>query len=513
MAYKSLRMDLIDKIRELHSKRVPKKRIARILGLSKNTVKKYLRKADSIDRCAEKGVDAKRRSLYPATQDADREEVLKSLVPHINRELSRPGVTRQLLWEEYKQKHPDGFSYGRFCDRIRAYRQVQSATIRLQHRPGYHMMVDFTGKRIHWIDKRTAEQVACEVLVCVLPYSGYTFACAVPSQKQEDFVWGINQALRFIRGLPQVILSDNLKSFVKKSDRYEPVFTEFCGQFAAHYGIELQAGRVGKPKDKASVERHVQLIYQRVYAPLRDRTFHTLDEINTAFVEQLHLLNAKPLQGKQYSRAEQFEAEERLLLAPLPSQLFERKKSTPAKVQRNYHVILGEDKHQYSVPYQYIGKRTHIVYTSSDVEIYCGIERIATHKRDRRKHAYSTFAIHMPEKHLKYVEQRGWDAAYFRRQAARNGPATRWAIDQILGSKHLIEQTYNACLGVLRLQGKYGGERLEAACRRAQTTHRVTYSIVRNILKNGTDQLPLKQEQTLFTIPAHENIRGASNYE
>lgn len=513
MAYKSLRMDLIDKIKELHSSGVPKKRISRILGLSKTTVKKYLKKTGAVELYPGMSAEEKRRVLHSARRDTDREEVLKELLPHINRELGRTGVTRQLLWEEYKKKHSDGFSYGRFCDRIRAYRNVQNATIRLQHRPAYTMMVDFTGKKIHWVDKRTGELIACEVLVCVLPYSGYCFAYAVPRQSQDDFVFGINRAFLFFGGLPQVILSDNLKSFVKKSDRYEPVFTEFCAQFAAHYGVELQASRVAKPKDKASVERHVQIVYQRIYAPLRDQTFHSLEEINAAFAEQAQLLNTRQLQGKPYSRAEKFETEEKLLLSPLPAELFERKKSTLAKVQRNYHVILGEDKHQYSVPYRYIGQETQIVYTSALVEIYCGIERIALHKRDRRKHAYSTHAAHMPEKHLKYIEQRGWDAAYFRRQAGKIGPATRWAIEQILVSKQLIEQTYNACLGVLRLKDKYGSERLEEACGRAQTTHRVTYGILRNILKNCTDQLPPKGEQNLFTIPKHDNIRGASDYE
>jgi transposase len=513
MAYKSLRMDLIDKIAELHLKEVPKKRIARLLGISRNTVKKYLELVGDVKAYLQLSGEKRYKKIRGDQINADRESTLKSLLPHINRELGRQGVTRQLLWEEYKAKHPDGFSYGRFCDRIRTYRTVQSATLRLEHEPGQYLMVDFAGKKVHWIDRNTGEQIPCEVLVCTLPYSGFTFACAVSSQKQDDFVHGINQALLYIGGLPRVILSDNLKSFVKKSDRYEPTFTDFCTQLAGHYGVELHATRVARPKDKASVERHVQLTYQRVYAPLRDRVFHSLEEINTAFIAQLDQLNARPMQGKSYSRTDKFEAEERLLLAPLPATLFERKKQTAAKVQRNYHVILGEDKHQYSVPYPYIGQRVHLLYTTSTVEVYCGMERIAIHKRDRRKHAYTTLPGHMPEKHRKYLRQRGWDADYFHKQARQIGPDTGWAMEQILASKQLIEQTYNSCLGVLRLKDKYGTERLEAACTRARSTHRVTYRILRNILTNGMDRLPLQEKQDLFTIPRHDNIRGAAQYE
>lgn len=505
MAYKSLRMDLILKIIELHSKGMPIKRIARIMGCSKNTIKKYLRQ--SAEHEAQDVGDGNQQP------EVDKIHVLNELLPHIHRELSRRGVTRLLLWEEYIAKHPDGLSYGRFCDRIRKYRKIQNATIRLQHRPAYHLMVDFAGKKVNWVDKATGEVHRCEVLVCVLPYSSYCFACAVPRQSQDDFIYAINQALLFIGGLPKVIISDNLKSFVKRSDRYEPIFTEFCTQFALHYGIELEASRVAKPKDKASVERHVQIVYQHIYAPLRDKTFFSIHEINDAFKPLIQQLNKRLFQGKNYSRADKFENEEKLLLAPLPNELFERKKTTKAKVQCNYHVILGEDRHQYSVPYQHIGEETQIVYCSKHVEIYLGIYRIALHQRDRRKHAYSTYAAHMPEKHLKYIEQRGWDATYFRKQAHHIGPATLWAVEQILGSKQMIEQTYNACLGILRLKKEYGQDRLEAACARAQTTHRVTYKIIQNTLKNGTDQLPLKSDQTPFKIPDHENIRGANNYE
>jgi hypothetical protein len=214
-----------------------------------------------------------------------------------------------------------------------------------------------------------------------------------------------------------------------------------------------------------------------------------------------------------YSRKDQFEKDEKPFLNELPSTIFEIKKSTKAKVQRNYHVVLGEDKHQYSVPYQYIGKQTQIIYTTSMVEIYIGVDRIATHQRARKKYGYSSYPAHMPEKHQKYLKTRGWDAKYFRSQADQIGVHTRWAMDQMLDSKQIVEQTYNACLGLIRLKGKYSGERLEKACERARTTHRATYTIVSNILKNGTDKLPLHSQGLLFEIPSHDNIRGAKSYQ
>jgi len=98
----------------------------------------------------------------------------------------------------------------------------------------------------------------------------------------------------------------------------------------------------------------------------------------------------------------------------------------------NYHVILGEDKHYYSVPFTYVGRQTEIVYTSSYVHIYCDSERIALHNRDRRKNAYTTMPAHMPEKHLRFLQRRGWDTTYFKREAKKIGDNTLWAIEQLL---------------------------------------------------------------------------------
>ena len=516
MAYKPTRMDQIKRIIEYQQAGNSMRRIARLLGMSRNTVRQYIRRFEDLGFSIQDLDDpalcqeiyrSKNKSIDPIEID------FQARLPDLVKELGKVGVTRQLLWTEYINGYAEGISYSRFCRRIRQYKALQNATLRLEHKAAYRLSVDFTGKKMSWVFKPTGEVHDCEVLVCTLPYSGYTFACAVASQKQEDFIDALNQCFLYIGGLPRVLLSDNLKSYVTKANRYEPTFSELCVQLSSHYGIELEATRVAKPKDKAHVERHVGIVYNRLFGPLRNKVFHSVDEINRAFLVELEKHNSLNYQGKNYSRKDLFDKNEKPHLLPLPNILFEVKKSTQAKVQRNYHVILGEDRHQYSVPFQYIGKTTQIIYTSRIVEVYVGLERIAIHPRDRRKHGYSTFPAHMPEKHQKYLEQRGWDAAYFIGQAQKIGPDTEWAIEQMLQSKSIIEQTYNACLGVLRLANKYSLERLEKACSRAKTCHRVTYGILKNILKKNMDLLPLKKEQDLFTIPEHDNIRGANHYK
>ena len=515
MAYKPSRMEKIRQIMNFYDQGMPLKKISRLVGVSRNTVRRYVRRitASKIDLDSEEGAIV-RAVVYGSDRSEEnrRESDLAERLPKLVQESGRVGVTLQLLWEEYKLEYPEGFCYSRFCKKVKSYRAHQDVTLRIDHKAADILSVDYAGKKIRWIDKSTGEAHYTEVLVCTLPYSGYMFAVAVASQRQEDFIGAINRALLFIGGTPKILLSDNLKSFVTRADRYEPKFTELCIQLSSHYGIELNATRVGRPKDKAHVERHVNILYNQVYGPLRNEVFHSIEEINLAFIDRLEVINKKPYQGKSFSRYDLFIQDEKPHLKELPSQLFEIKKSTRGKVQRNYHVILGEDKHQYSVPYVHVGQTTGIVYTGKTVEVYLGTDRIAVHKRDRRKHAYSTLSLHMPEKHIKYWEQKGWDAKYFKSQAQLIGENTTWAITTILESKVFIEQTYNACLGVLRLAKTYTPERLERACTKAKTTHRVNYGILKNILKNNMDKIQKETSADLFSIPQHNNIRGASNY-
>ena len=514
MSYKPTRMDKIKKIINYQEQGIPIIRIARLLGMSRNTIKQYIKRYKKLDLSLADLDDPNLSNEIYLSEDkvSERDRIFEKHLPDLIKELGKVGVTRQLLWSEYKIRHPDGFSYSRFCRRIKRYKLIQSATLRLEHKASHSLTVDYTGKKISWVDQKSGEVHDCEVLVCTLPYSGYTFACAVNSQKQEDFIHAINQCFLYLGGLPKVLLSDNLKAYVNKADRYEPTFSELCVQFSSHYGIELAATRVGKPKDKAHVERHVSIVYNRLFGPLRNEVFNSIEQINTAFLPALEKHNSQNYQGKNYSRKDLFDRDEKPYLNTLPSTLFEVKKSTQAKVQRNYHVILGEDRHQYSVPYTYIGKTTHLIYTSKTVEVYIGIERIAVHTRDKRNHAYTTLPGHMPHNHTKYLEQRGWDVQYFKNKGQQIGPNTQWALEQILESKSIIEQTYNSCLGVLNLAKTYSEKRLENACIRARSTHRINYGILKNILKKNLDKLPPPEPNPLFSIPKHQNIRGPQNY-
>jgi hypothetical protein len=270
---------------------------------------------------------------------------------------------------------------------------------------------------------------------------------------------------------------------------------------------------VGKPKDKPTVENMVHVSYLRIYASLRNETFYSLMELNQRILILLNKHNRTPFQKRPYSRFDRFVQDELPLLSALPADTFVIKHTALAKVQKNYHVILGEDYHQYSVPYQHIGKKVKLVYDSDVVEVFMGLQRIAIHTRNYKKYDYTTLAEHMPEPHQSYLEAKGWDADYFLNKAKATGANAVEITRRILESRSFMQQSYNACLGLIRLMEHYGEERFENASKRAVPASRVNYGTISNILKKGLDKQPddpLTEPTDLFT---HENIRGPQAFK
>jgi len=136
----------------------------------------------------------------------------------------------------------------------------------LEHHPGDKLFIDFAGKKLSYIDRQTGEIIPVQVFVACLPYSDYSFAIAVKSQKIEDFIYALNACLKDIGGVPQTLVPDNLKSAIIKANNYEPTVNQALEDFANHYGTTVTPTRPRKPKDKALVENQVKLIYSRVYA-------------------------------------------------------------------------------------------------------------------------------------------------------------------------------------------------------------------------------------------------------
>lgn len=519
MANKPIKMLQIRRILQLLEKGYSKRKITRVVKSGRHTIDGYVTRIErtghdptSLLKLTDNQLGILLYTSVPKVQPDTRYKYLSDRFDYFNKELTRVGVTRLRLWNEYREEVPGGYSYTQFCEHLKDYTKKNGATMHFDHRPGERVQIDFAGKQLGYVDRQSGEIIWCPVLVCVLPYSGYTYIEVLTSANQEHLFAALGRCMSYFGGVPENALSDNMKQYVKKSNRYEPLFSEISEQWALHYHINLTAARVRKPKDKPTVESAVNVTYMRIYAALRNETVYSLCELNQLVIKHLESHNHTQMQKRPYSRYERFIQDEQPLLGMLPEDSFILKHTAQAKVQKNYHVILGEDWHQYSVPYQYIAKEVKLIYDSDEVEIYLGLKRIAIHKRNLRKHGYTTLKEHMPESHQKYQETQGWDSDYFLEKAKQIGENSYQIINRILDSRTFTSQAYRACQGLLVLSRKYGIDRFENACKRAIPASRVNYRLINNILTNNLDKKSEKQTNTSFIIPEHENVRGPKSY-
>jgi len=488
--------------------------ISRNVGCSRNTVKKYIRLAE------EKGLDL--RTLIdleapeleqifsePTTISKYRFADLEGLFPEYEQELKRVGVTRWTLWGEYKALFPDGYSYSLFCEYFQKWQKKSRATIHFEHSPGDKAFLDFTGKKLYLTDLQTGELTPVEVYIAVLGHSGLTYVEGVFNQKKDVFIRATENALHYFGGVPQALVPDNLKSAVTKADKYEPEINETFLDFANHYKTSVLPARSRKPKDKAMVENMVGIIYRRIFAPLRDRHFSTLQELNLAIQEQLEIHNNLPLQKEEYSRWEKFQKWEASALQPLPQTRYAFKHYKKAKVMKNCHIQI--EKHYYSVPFRFIGRETSVIYTTEAVHIFCQNEQIAYHTRGIKPFGYTTIADHLPSSH-RFVSE--WRPEKFITWGGNIDPVVKTYIEVLLSQKIHPEQAYRSCVGILSLEKKLGKERFIKVIRRGHFYKIYHYKAIMKIVAGGLDMLfDPELEVQADRLPHHKNIRGKESYQ
>jgi transposase len=515
MANKPINMSKVRHILRLHSQGYKKLQIAEQTGIARNTLKKYLKEFeqsglsfDEINQLSDKDLEDLFVKPLERIPINNKLQHLFSLFPSMDKELKRKGVTRKTLWESYKQQHPEGFGRSQFNSYFAAWKAQVNPTMRMEHKVGDKLYVDFAGEKLHIIDKETGELKDVEVFVAILGASQLTYVEAVMSQQKEDFIAACEGAMYYYGGVPAAIVPDNLKSAVTKSSKYEPVLNETFADFAEHYSTTILPARAYRPRDKALVENAVKIIYRRIYAKIKHKEFYSLEELNKAILEELETHNNLLLTGRNYRRRQQFEEVERVALRPLPPLRYELKKHVFVTVMKNGHVSLAVDKHYYSVPYRYIGKKVKVLYSRHSVEVYYNYERIALHKRLKSPYNYTTDKDHLATAH-RFVSD--WTPERFISWAENIHEDVKLYILKVLDRKQHPEQAYKSCVGILSLGKKAGDERLIKACQRALGYGIYNYKTIQKILEKGLDQNEEDIEQ--LQMPTHDNIRGEEYYQ
>ena len=502
-------------ILRLHSLGFSARNIALAVPCSRNTVSKVLKLA------AEKGVSW---PLPDGTTDADLEKQLSPSAPsvstkrmpdyaYIRKELMKNGVTKKLLWTEYmeecRQNSEVPLMYSQFCYYIQQDESKRRATMHIKRKPAEQVEVDWAGDCAKLTDPDTGKTTDAYIFVGVMTYSQYAYVEAFPDEKQASWINAHIHMYEYFGGVARITVPDNCKTAVIhnngwKDQRINAVYHEM----AEHYGTAIIPARVRTPRDKSVAEGSVGNISTWITAALRNEQFFTIAELNAEIWKRLKDFNRRPFQKKEGSRYTLFLQEELPLLAPLPTARYELAEWKQATVQFNYHISVAGM--QYSIPYEYIGKKVNVRITGSVIEVFYNQNRIASHQRlYGRKGQYSTVTEHMPKDHQEYLE---WNGDRFRKWAERIGINTYKVINGLLFSKRVEQQSYKACMGLLKLAEKYSPAQLEAACQTALTyTETPSYKSVSSLLAVSKDAGCVTAEEPKATN-SHGITRGAAYY-
>ena len=510
MANRRLTMRKIEVVLRLHHEGGRSNReIAQVVRSSPTTVGEYLRRARlaGIGWPLPEGITEGQleAALFPVTANAK----VKRPEPDwaaIHREMGRKGVSLDLLWQEYREQHADGYQYSAFCDHYRAFAKALPVTLRQSHAPGERLFVDYSGQTVPVIDPGTGEVREAQIFVAVLGASSYTYVEATRSQSLADWTASHVRCFEFLGGVPALLVPDNLKSGVITPNFYDPDINPTYHDLARHYGTAILPARVRKPRDKAKVEAGVLLAQRWILARLRHQRFFGLDELNRAIRPLLSDLNQRPFKKLPGCRHSVFLEEDLPALQPLPATRYEFAEWKRVTAGIDYHVEISG--HYYSVPYRYARQKLDARYTASTVELFKHGERIASHSRSQAKGRHTTTDAHLAPAHQKVA---GWNSQRFLDWATKIGPHTEAAVDHLLRARSHPQQGYRAALGVLRLAKTYGHERLEAACERAFRIHAVTWRSLDSILKHNLDRKPRTAVQSTLPLD-HANLRGAEYY-
>lgn len=429
---------------------------------------------------------------------------------YVHNELKKKGVTRQLLWEEYKLQHSDGYGYSQFKEYYSRYASTLNPSMRQIHYAGDMLFVDFSGLTMPIYNAKTGEIDKAQIFVSVLGASGYTFVHAVASQNTEDFIECHTKAFIFYGGVPNILVPDNLKAAVISNKKGKVVLNESYADMAGHYGVAVMPARPYHPQDKAKVELGVKGCQRWILAKLRHRQFFDIDELNDAISELLDGYNAKVIRRLGKSRNELFEELDQPVMHPLRSNGYHYREHKVCTVAVDYHVeLLGNG---YSVPYIHLGKKVDLWYSRQSVTISYQGEIIATHPRLIRAYEDSTILEHMPREHQYQFEK--WNPQRILHWANTIGANTMALMETIMSERSHPTRGYKSCMAILAFSKTYGAFALELACAKALEIGTRRVDSIETMLKRKTY---LQQESAITPINnlfnSHENLRGSDNYQ
>ncbi|MCK5686906.1 IS21 family transposase [bacterium] len=474
--------------------------------------------ADYINRYGDSSLDLEEvksltdREIYdklfiaPRSRDHSSDSILPDF-SYIHTELHRPHVTRQLLWEEYRERYPDGLGYSQFCQRYNDYKKTLSISMRQVHRAGEKLFIDYSGSKVPYTDRVTGEVHSAEIFIAVLGASGYSYAEASANQRKESFVSSHINTFKYMEGITAVLVPDNLKSAVTQACFYDPGINRIYQDMAEHYNCVVIPARVRKPKDKSKVELSVSLVQRWILARLRNHHFSSIAQINEAIWPLLERLNDKKIRHLGKSRYELYKSLDKPALQGLPATDYILREIRICRVNIDYHIQL--EGAFYSVPYQLVHKEVRAFYTSRTVEIFHETKQVAQHMRQHKKGYVSTHKEHMASSHRVWADM---SPSRLVRWGAEYGASMQQLIESILKAKPHPELGFRTCLGILaHAKSVKDDQVLELTAQKMLTLKSYRVKHFKEIIKSKSYLLQ-KTEEEIPLPDQHENLRPSTYY-
>jgi len=465
--------------------------ISRSLGVCRATVRKYAYAAEARgyhqgDPTPSQGWKAFLREVIPKPPDpSTRSETFVRLLPYqdeIREALAT--TTAATIWQRLHDEEGVKVSLPSFyrylsCFLSDVWKKPYITVRRSEPPPGEEAQIDFGYLGI-WQNPLSGKRHKLWAFALILSFSRHMFVRVVTRMDQREWLTCHTLAFEFFGGAPKRIVPDNLKTGVIKADLYDPKFNQGYEELAHHYGIIIDPARSGKPKDKARVERVIPYIRDSFWS---GRDFTSLEEINKQALEWCLKIAGLRQHGTTHQQPlTLFRLAEEKQLKPLPAAPFEIATWYQAKVAHDCHIQVGGTL--YSVPYRYVGKTVDVKRGTKVVEVYLDYELVKTHLRGTKGERVTDWNDYPPEKAAFFQRTPNW----YRQRASLIGASTRETVDALL-DKHAFHHL-RQCQGILRLAEKYGQERLEQACSRANAFGDPAYRTVKTILERGLDKEP-----------------------
>ena len=442
--------------------------------------------------------------LYPPAQNEGGHKYAEPDMKYIHREMQRKGVTLTLLWEEYKEEHPDGFMFTQFCKRYRDFRKQNNVYMHKVYKAGERVMIDWAGLTMSYTDKYEVTHIVY-IFVATLPASSYMYVEPFMDMQEPSWITAHVNAFEYFHGTPRIATPDHTRTAITNSNYYDPRENRTYADMARHYGIAIIPARTYRPRDKSPVEKGVQHAERRIIAKLRKRQFLTFEELREAVMSELETVNNEPFKKIPGSRTSVFMETERPKLQPLPPYRYEYANWKQVKSGMDYHVEYNG--HYYSVPYHYAGKKLDVRATTGAIEVFYEHERIASHNRSySTKSRYTTLPEHMASNHRAMAD---WTPGRFESWALKFGACTHSYICFLMQGRQHPEQAFKTCAGILRMGESVPASTMESVCKDAKEKNIFTYKYFKMLFKRACEDSNARKPE----VPVqHDNIRGGSYY-